>query len=418
MPQIFQYLVDSNSIIWQVGANTDGTLQTTQVGSIPSGSAAFATKTVQDVVNAVSQDVRQVLSNSGSDASILTDYVNRISLKILRQTNWQYLISAPQHFMTRLGVTDYWIGATGTGPIGSFDTSLNLTDLRSIKPGTVYDRTNLTVTGRYDDEPLSSSFADKGNIPTLGVPRNFKITLDNPFLLSLFPAPNNQNSFQPVPNPPLCITTSGGALAKRTYYVKITLVDSNGGESAVNTAETAIFVPASSLLVVKSPVFSFSAADSGIQYTGYKVYASSTSRSECVQNGGTAITLGSDFTESVGGLSTGTSSAPTNSTIAPMGGYLIEFRYFKKRTQLSSLGQTIQIPDDFFDVVVAGVNWLAYSYLKRQDDAMMWRATFNEGLREMIRDKNLIPNATSDYMRPDVTGLTGRSVPLNSNGGF
>src|SRR6185312_11640779 len=413
MSQTFTYLVDSAGGVWQISIATDGSLQQTSVGSLPSGSAALATHTVQDVINATSQDIRGVLGTTGGDSNILIDYVNRISLKLLRQSNWKFLLSAPQRFMTRLGVTDYWVGASGSAPVGAFDTSLNLTDLRTVKPDTFYDRSNLRNFGQYDDAPLSWGFANRDNVSTLGPPRAFKVTLDNPNLISLYPAPDNQNSYQPLPDPPLCVTSSGGALSARTYFVKITIVDSNGGESAAS-AETKVFVPAGSLLVVKSPAFSFTAVDSGIQYTGFKVYASTVSGNECLQNGGNSIAFNSDFTESTGGLSTGTTLAPTSSTIAPMGGYLIEFRYFKKRVQLSSAGQTIQIPDDFFDVVVAGVNHLAYVYLQKTDLAMFWKGTFQDGLKEMIRDKNLFPEAGSDFMRPDSSAVMPTKTPIQN----
>lgn len=414
MPQTFTYLVDANGVVWQISANTDGSLQQTSISSLPSGSAALATKTVQDVINAVSQDIRSVLGTTGSDAAILTDYVNRVSLKILRQTNWTYLLSAPQYFMTRIGVTDYWLGATGSQPQGALDTGLNLTDLRTVKPATVYDRSNFRGLGRFDDAPLTYGFTNRDNVSTLGPPRAFKITLDNSSLMSIYPAPDNKNSYIPVPDPPLCTTSTGGALSARTYYVKISIVDSNGGESTVNTMETKVFVPANSLLVVKSPKFSFTAADSGITYTGYKVYASTTSGSECVQNGGSSITLGSDFTESNSGLSTGTALPLSTATLAPLGGYLIEFRYFKKRTQLSSVGQTIQIPDDFFDVVVAGVNELAYRYLQKFDAAMLWKGTFQDGIREMIRDKHLLPEPSSDFLRPDEAATPPTKNPIQN----
>lgn len=414
MAQTFTYLVDSSGVIWQIAINTDGSLQQTEVGSLPSGSASLATKTVQDVIDSVSQDIRSVLGTTGSDAGILTDYVNRVSLKLLRQTNWTFLLSAPQYFMTRIGVTDYWLGATGTGPTGSYDTGLNITDLRTVKPATVYDRSNFRGLGQFDDAPLTYGFTNRDNVSVLGPPRAFKITLDNPSLLSVFPAPDNQNSYTPVPDPPLCSTSVGGALSSRTYFVKITIVDSNGGESAVNTQETKAFVPANSLLVVKSPKFNFTTADSGITYTGYKVYASIVSGNECVQNGGASIAFGSDFTESTGGLSTGTSLPPSSSTLAPMGGYLIEFRYFRKRTTLSSAGQTLQIPDDFFDVVVAGVNELAYRYLQKFDAAMLWKGTFQDGIREMIRDKHLLPNASSDFMRPDDAATPPTKNPIQN----
>lgn len=376
-------------------------------------SPGFSTA-ASDIINAVSQDVRQQLASTGSDTTILLDYINRISLKLLRQSNWNFILSAPQRFITRVGANDYWLGTVGTAPVGSYDTGLNLNDLRTVKPETVFDRSNYLIPGRYDDAPLSLGFATRDDISTLGIPRAFKVSPDNPYLFSLYPAPDNQNTYQPVPEPPLCLTTGGGALASRTYFVKLTLVDSNGGESTPNTVETPVVIPANSLLQVKSPVLPFTTTASGVQYTGYKVYAGTTSGGELLQNGGASITFGTDFTESVGGLSTGTAAVPTTSTLASMGGYLIEFRYYKKRVKIVAASQILQVPDDFFDIVVAGVNQLAYTYLQKMDQAMTWGQIFREGVREMIRDKQLFPEATSDFMRPDSASSTASKIPLQT----
>src|SRR6185437_2991909 len=94
------------------------------------------TTTVSSIINATSQDVRQVLGTTGGDQTILIDYVNRISLQLLRQSNWTFLLSGAQRFLTREGVNDYWLGTSGSNPVGSFDTGLNLTDLRTVKPDT------------------------------------------------------------------------------------------------------------------------------------------------------------------------------------------------------------------------------------------------------------------------------------------
>src|SRR6266702_745714 len=117
-----------------------------------------ATTTAQSVINSVAQDVRQTLSATDPTNGQLTllDYVDRISKEMLRASRWVFLLSTPRQFMTQLGVTNYWIGPTGTGPANAFDTGLNLSNLRIIKPKSVYDRSNFTALGHVDEQPLAA----------------------------------------------------------------------------------------------------------------------------------------------------------------------------------------------------------------------------------------------------------------------
>src|SRR5581483_10718665 len=114
--------------------------------------------TVQNILDGVAQDIRQQLSSQdpARGQGILLDYVNRAQLEILRASRFLFLLSAPQRFITQLGVTDYWLGEAGQPPAGCADTGLNLEDLRTIKPGTVYDRTNNVQLGRVEEAPLVS----------------------------------------------------------------------------------------------------------------------------------------------------------------------------------------------------------------------------------------------------------------------
>lgn len=82
----------------------------------------------------------------------------------------------------------------------------------------------------------------------------------------------------------------------------------------------------------------------------------------------------------------------------PQGVYTIEFRYFKVINAITTVGQTIQIPDDYKHVMCAGVNYYLSAYLKRQDDILFWQAAYSEGLQRMIRDSNLFPRI--DFISP------------------
>jgi hypothetical protein len=89
----------------------------------------------------------------------------------------------------------------------------------------------------------------------------------------------------------------------------------------------------------------------------------------------------------------------------PNGVFTIEFRYHKTRNQLTSAGQILQIPDDYKDIVVAGVNRLACFYLKLPDEAATWNALYRESIADMLRDKNAF-NREADFMRPDPASMT------------
>lgn len=348
------------------------------------GGSSGATYTAQDIITNVSQDLRSQLPTS---STILLDYVDRIHKELLRYTRWQFLLSDLKQFITEPGVTDYWIGATGSNPQGSVDTGLNLTDVFRLKEDSVQDRSN--------NQPLFRTAFRPPNLTTFEFPdgqsrqlRPTNFAHENyGSTIQLFPAPNNQNSYQPTAESPICTTTSGGALSARTYYVRYSIVDTAGLESDASANATKIFVPANSLLVVKSPNFPIASAQ-GVSYNKYKVYASTTLGSEVVQNGAATINSGSNFTEPVGGLATGTAAYPTVNNLTTMYGYLIEFRYYKQRLKVTSGATTLLVPDDYKDILVAGVNWLGYLFLKLYADAQQWQAIYERGIREMIRDKN------------------------------
>lgn len=56
--------------------------------------------------------------------------------------------------------------------------------------------------------------------------------------------------------------------------------------------------------------------------------------------------------------------------------------YEKNTTNLTSTGATLDVPDDGKNVVVAGVNMLAYAYLKRMEDAGFWQKEYLRQLEE------------------------------------
>lgn len=361
--------------------------------------------TVQQIVNSATTDV---MNQIGTNHPIWLDYCNRISLDILRATKWDFLESDVQSFLTRQGVTAYWIGTSGSAPSGTFDTGLNLSNLKFIKHGSVYDRSNFLNLGSTAEMPVSAvlSYSDGTSRP--GRPAVYRNNVDTPYIINLFPASDQQNVQAPQPEPPIVTTTPGGALAARVYNLVCTFVDALGGESTCPDFSTPLYIPANSLAVVKSPTVPVPTNDAGVPYSSYNVYLSQ--NSNIPQNGtkqnASPIAIGTNWTEPTSGaISTGP-NPPGDSTIATYNGYLIQFRYYELETTLTSFTQALQIPDRYVDVVVAGVNWLALKFLGRLPEAQDWFMAYKTGMVAMVRDRNQ-QNRFADYISPDPSSLGG-----------
>jgi hypothetical protein len=367
-----------------------------------SSGSTFTTPTAQDIIDEVSQDLRQVLASSSADATILLSYINRVQLEILRDTKWPWMLSAPQRFITQAGQTDYWFGALGSGGQYVVDTGLNLTDVDYVKSDMVFDRTNNCRLAQAYEPPIETQYALADGTPRLGQPNEFRHDRPSaPSVLSIYPAPANTSTYQIVPSNPICTSTTSGALAARTYFVKVSWVDSAGNEGLASSASK-IYIPANKVLVVQSPARPITATAQGTTIPSYRVYAGLVEGSETLQS---TTSQSNAFTEPGTGLVAG-AALPSTNAIDSLGGYIIEFRYYKQREQVTNLNQHLLIPIDYKDVVIAGVNALGYVYLKMYQDAQFWRGEYIEGQRGMIRDKNQFPKSGSDFLQPDLVPTT------------
>jgi hypothetical protein len=385
--------------------------------------------TVQNVIDAVSQDIRtQLASKVGSpqaQISALIDYTNRISKQLLRFSRWGFLKSEPLFFVTQLGQSFYWLGAKGQGPAGTVDTGLNLSDVYLIKKDSVNDLSNQQPLKWLSAAPMGPNLIDRTGAGRPGLPAVWSQNQNDPNILQLYPPPNNQNNTQPAPQVPVVTYQPSGALPLRTYIVKITIVDQLGGESTSTTTGAPILIPANNVLVVKSPatgtfgILPPSANVAQNMYNRYNVYVSQATLvngvitnegSEVLQNGGSGpIFMGTDFIEPNTGLVTGTASAPLKNTLQPVGAYVIKFEYFKNRVALNSVTQFLQIPDDYFDVVVAGVTFYAYKILGKKQEAIQAYQQFQDGMKQMIWDKNLFPEGV-EFIRPDSNSYVNTQI--------
>lgn len=364
--------------------------------------------TVESIIGKVSQDIRNQLAfSAGSPGiSILIDYVNRTHKQVLRFSRWGFLLSEPQYFMTAFGQTDYWIGPSSQLPVGPVDTLLELYDVDKLKKDEVRDFSNDSTLKPLGGQPIGPTLNFRSGQARQDQPRAWYQDWNDPNLLHIWPGPDNENTFQPQPPPPnLSNALVSGVLPQRTYYVRTTFTDSIGGESQASNISTTITIPVNQLCTVVSPGLKFAANASGILYSGYNVYASldptlggQAEGNETLQNS-SPIAVGTNWTEPTSGLTTTGRSPSTTATIAQMEGYVIGFRYYKTRMDLTVLTQQLQVPNDYDDVIIQGVQYLCWKLLGKKEEAMASQQAYKEGLTEIVTDKNLFPDI--DFIRPD-----------------
>jgi hypothetical protein len=392
--------------------------------------------TVQTIINGVSQDIRTQLSAlsgtpgtlNATQQSILVDYTNRVHKQMLRFSRWAFLLSEPQFFLTQKGQSVYWIGPKGQAPPGCVDTGLNFPDVDKIKKDSVSDLSNQANLKWLTSSPIGPNLINRAGQGRPGLPATFGQNPNDPNVLFIYPPPDNENATQPTPQVPVVATTVGGALPLRTYLLKITYVDQLGGESTSTSTGAPLFIPAGQLAVVKSPSMGIfgqlpdGGAVSGLQYNAYNVYAQLATfsggqivndGSETLQNGGTGpIPIGTDWTEPNTGLITTGAAVPNNNTLQQINAYVIKFQYYKNRinlSQLSGVGGTLQIPDDYFDVVIQGVQALAWKLLGKDKEASLCYQLYKAGMTEMVADKNLFPEGV-EYIRPDTNTYVNTQI--------
>jgi len=368
----------------------------------------YTYSTVADVLGRVSQDTRlQLSATSAPGQTILIDYTNRVHQQMLRYSRWPFLRSNPQYFMTVKGQTDYWCGPTLSLPVGVVDTGLHLTDLDRVEKNSFRDLSNNNTMKAMDLQPLGGSVNYRSGQSRQGIPAQFWQDINNVNLVHIYPAPDNSNPFAPFPSTPYLTYATGGALASRTYYVRITFVDSNGGESQGSDISAELIIPASNLITVVTPTMYFNKSSDGVLYNKYNVYISLTEGTETLQNLA-PIAVGTNWTEPTSGLITTGPSVPTTSTLQPLGGYVMQFRYYKARLTLQATTDTLQIPDNYLDILVHGVNALVWKFLGKDQDSMASFQTFTAGMTQMVWDKNQFPD--TDYIRADAATYVNSQV--------
>lgn len=383
-----------------------------------------ATTTAQSVITSASNETRGVIDWTNPAAqTLLLDWLNRVQLTLLRASRWDFLLSLPNYFITQREQTDYWVGPTQAQPNGTVDTLLNLTNVDVIQRNSVMDCSNDVSLFKTERLPFSLTLSKDDAQFRPGHPAEWRQDLFEPNILNIYPAPDNQNIWQPVPQSPLVQFLPGGSLPQRTYLVTCSFIDALGYEGDVADRETCVTIPAGFVALVKSPQMPLNITTSGVSYNQYNVYAQQIpnplqatqySNSELLQTL-TPIGYGLDWTEPTSGLLTNTRGIPdeTNLQITPLDGYIISFKYYAQRQIVAELGDVLQIPDVYFDLMVAGVTMYAFRYLRFHNEAVERQQEFMDGVRQMVKDRNMIPRE-SDYVGPDQAGVgIGVRVPYD-----
>jgi hypothetical protein len=335
------------------------------------------------------------------------DYCNRIQKEMLRFSRWHFFLSEPQYFMTAFGQSKYWLGPKDSCPPGQVNTGLNLTDVDYLDSKSVCDISNDQQLGQQGGQPLGPSLNKRSGQTRPGQPKVFWQDHNDPFTLNIFPGANNDNTFAPYPDPSILSSVPGGALAQRTYFVRLTLVDTLGGESIGSSESTSLVINANNLISVTSPYLQFNKTANGVTYAFYNVYATSGQEgTETLQNV-SPIAIGINWQEPTTGLTTTGVIVPGNSTLAQMLGFIITFRYYKARTTLTNVDQVVLIPDDYIDVMVNGISALGWKLLQRADDASACQQLFKAGMTQMVWDKNLSNNS---FIRPDPASFSNQQI--------
>jgi len=357
--------------------------------------------TVQNIIDGCAQDIRGQLASTvgASGQPILIDYTNRIHKQVLRFSNWKFYNSIDYYFITEQGQSQYWVGTSTGRPVGVVDTGLGLQDMGRIEKDSVVDLSNDTAIKWLSAQPFGPQLQDRGGLGRPGLPAVYCQDPNNPNLIAIYPPPDNNNTYQPIPPIPNCSSTVSGSLPQRTYSVLITFVDSFGNESNAPAPGVGRSIAANSVLIVRSPSLPFNKAAGGVTYGWYNVYASETPGSETLQNL-SPIAFGDDYQEPDLGITSSGQAVPSTNNLTQMNGYIIKFRYYKTRKTLVQPTDFLQVPEDYKDIVIQGVNALAWKLLGKADEASACFQLFRSGLTEMVWDKNQTPSG-AEFMRPD-----------------
>jgi hypothetical protein len=114
--------------------------------------------------------------------------------------------------------------------------------------------------------------------------------------------------------------------------------------------------------------------------------------------------LSTVFLGPVSGFSIPSNNPPTVSSLTPLYGYVMSFRYQQERVTITDSSDLLQVPFQYYDVVVAGVNYYANLYTAKSEDlefkASAWKKEFLDGLAQIRRDLR-VNFRNTDVIMPD-----------------
>ena len=119
--------------------------------------------TVQDIVNAVSTDTRQVLNSSGNDANVIMSWVDRVQKDVLHSSLYVNQNLATTSISTAISTNSYTL--TPSTPIRRIVSVFDITFNMSLSPSDVDLDAPTPVQARVDEE---------GGKTAIGSPRPFQ----------------------------------------------------------------------------------------------------------------------------------------------------------------------------------------------------------------------------------------------------
>lgn len=354
----------------------------------------------QNVVNSVIQDSQ----NQTTNRTALYDYVDRIHQRILRESQWRFLLSDPQVFVTMPGVGTYTL-TSGTSPAGSFQTNNRLTDFANIAPGSVFNLTSWSKIEEDSDTQTSLNYIiNRDGSLRYGYPRTYSNSISNPGTVTLKPVPDDQNEYYPVPETPTVVFSAGGSLPSRIYYGVVTFVDSLNGESTQCAIPFTIAVPSGFVLTVNSPNPSVgSISGNQTTYGWWNLYIGYSINDYYRQNA-SPIAIGTNWTELSLGINTGSLQVPSTVNLSP-----------------GSYGATLSIlSTGQLGTTLTGNPVLPYLWALKDTSNNWWEVTTNPttGILETVSvppNPNTI-NVFSSILLTDTTNISTWKITVSTSG--
>lgn len=286
--------------------------------------------TVQDIVNSTSQDIRSVLGTSGSDATKITDWVDRVQKDCLHSSVYSYLNVGSVSFSTVINQSSYQLQPLGDLALSAISRTSN------VVTGTTAIAHNLTVGESITISGVTGSVTSfNGTFTVATVPSTTTFT---------YTQTGSDES-----------GTGGTLTASQPSYLIRRIVGCYD-----RTRERIIYA----IERATNPVGQLEKSEPGPGQTP-PTYAQPAQQPLQLQWSQAQFFRHLGFGKLV--------LFPTPKQIVS-----IEVAYELQVSDLSNLTDTLTIPSDGRDMIVAGTNYLANLFLKRAEEAQFWLGIYEK----------------------------------------